>query len=511
MASSEQRVQVVTRETETEMTADAAASVETRPLPAENNHLPRTDRARLNLLARFELAVTACEVVADFITVILAAVLSYALYRSLELGKHAHYASAEHLFAVGGFALFFVLMLDRGGAYRPGNSLLRVKETERVLRVSAQSFLVILPFTFLAQFYFSRWLFLIAFALTPLMVALQKQAIHLAIRYLHLRGYGVRKVAIYGAGYTGRRVYSAMVRSPKLGLSPVAFFDNDPAKAGTSVMELGYQHRRSAPVIHGNPTKKMLTECDVTELVIAIPSISRERFLKVTSEAWEAGARISFVPGNFLSNDAPIEYANIDGLLLSSLGELRARPAYEASKRILDVVLSIVLLVLTAPLWLLLSILVRSDSKGPALFRQKRVGRDGALFDLYKFRTMYIEAPSYDYSPRAANDPRITRIGKYLRRTSLDELPQLLNVIRGEMSLVGPRPEMPFIVEQYDDRQRQRLQVKPGITGLWQLSADRAFLIHENIAYDVYYINNRGLFLDLAILIHTMLFAMRGI
>jgi lipopolysaccharide/colanic/teichoic acid biosynthesis glycosyltransferase len=124
---------------------------------------------------------------------------------------------------------------------------------------------------------------------------------------------------------------------------------------------------------------------------------------------------------------------------------------------------------------------------------------------------MYVDAPQYEYCPRSQSDPRITRWGKFLRRTSLDELPQLVNVLKGDMSLVGPRPEMPFIVEQYAERHRQRLQVKPGLTGLWQLSGDRGCLIHENIEYDLYYIQNRGVFMDFAILLHTVIFAMRGI
>jgi lipopolysaccharide/colanic/teichoic acid biosynthesis glycosyltransferase len=124
---------------------------------------------------------------------------------------------------------------------------------------------------------------------------------------------------------------------------------------------------------------------------------------------------------------------------------------------------------------------------------------------------MLVDAPAYSYSPKESQDPRITRIGRYLRKSSLDELPQLFNVIKGEMSLVGPRPEMPFIVEQYGPREEQRLDVVPGITGLWQLSADRAFLIHENLQYDLYYIRNRGFFMDLAILLHTAVFAMRGV
>jgi lipopolysaccharide/colanic/teichoic acid biosynthesis glycosyltransferase len=152
------------------------------------------------------------------------------------------------------------------------------------------------------------------------------------------------------------------------------------------------------------------------------------------------------------------------------------------------------------------------DSPGPALFVQKRVGRHGRLFDIYKFRSMYTSASRYDFSPTTSFDPRITRLGRFLRRTCLDELPQLINVLTGTMSLVGPRPEMPFIVRNYNSRQRKRLQVTPGITGMWQLSADRALPIHENVEYDLYYIRNRTFFMDIAILVHTALFAVgRGV
>jgi lipopolysaccharide/colanic/teichoic acid biosynthesis glycosyltransferase len=123
---------------------------------------------------------------------------------------------------------------------------------------------------------------------------------------------------------------------------------------------------------------------------------------------------------------------------------------------------------------------------------------------------MRVDVPKFGLHPTAADDPRVTRIGRWLRRTSLDELPQLINILKGDMSLVGPRPEMPFIVERYNARHRQRLQVTPGLTGLWQLSADRSFLIHENIQYDLYYIRHRNFFMDLAILLHTAEFAMKG-
>jgi lipopolysaccharide/colanic/teichoic acid biosynthesis glycosyltransferase len=182
---------------------------------------------------------------------------------------------------------------------------------------------------------------------------------------------------------------------------------------------------------------------------------------------------------------------------------------YAASKRTADLVISSLLLIVSAPLLALIAILIRLDSPGPALFIQKRVGRNGELFDIYKFRSMFVGSAKYERSPTTSRDPRITRIGRLLRRTSLDELPQLLNVLLGNMSLVGPRPEMPFIVRGYSEQQQQRLSVTPGITGLWQLSPCRSFPIHQNIQYDLYYIRNRTFRMDIAILLRTLFLTMR--
>jgi len=130
---------------------------------------------------------------------------------------------------------------------------------------------------------------------------------------------------------------------------------------------------------------------------------------------------------------------------------------------------------------------------------------------LWKFRTMYRETDPYAIHPQSRRDPRITIVGRVLRRTSLDELPQFWNVLRGEMSVVGPRPEMPFIAGQYTELQRERLNVRPGITGLWQISADRAVPIHENIDHDLFYIQNQSLLLDLIIIAKTFWVAIAGL
>jgi lipopolysaccharide/colanic/teichoic acid biosynthesis glycosyltransferase len=199
------------------------------------------------------------------------------------------------------------------------------------------------------------------------------------------------------------------------------------------------------------------------------------------------------------------------GLLPASVSSPAMFSTYLFFKKLFDFFSALLLLVFFLPLALVLAVLICLDSPGPAFFRQERVGKDARRFQIVKFRTMYTGTPKYAISPSTPLDVRVTRVGRLLRKTSLDELPQLWNVLCGDMSLVGPRPEMPFLVEHYDFVQKQRLQATPGITGLWQLSADRAFSILENPEYDTYYIRHRGIFLDGAILLHTVLFAMRGI
>ena len=189
--------------------------------------------------------------------------------------------------------------------------------------------------------------------------------------------------------------------------------------------------------------------------------------------------------------------------MITSVGPRSRIRRIEASMRALDVVASASALLVFAPLIGLLALLVRLDSRGPAFFVQTRVGRNGRPFRMFKLRTMVQDAELYAVAPRDGDDPRITRAGRWLRSTSLDELPQLVNVLKGEMSMVGPRPEMPFIVESYDEWQRRRLAVLPGITGLWQILGRKDLPMHQNLQYDFYYIRNRSLSLDASILLRT--------
>lgn len=180
-------------------------------------------------------------------------------------------------------------------------------------------------------------------------------------------------------------------------------------------------------------------------------------------------------------------------------------------KRLMDVIGSFFLLVVSLPVVLSAIVMIKLGSKGPALIRQRRIGRGGAPFHMWKLRSMDADTSPYARSPISDADPRLTKVGRLLRRLSIDEIPQLLNVLKGEMSLVGPRPEMPFIVAQYGPYERERLRATPGITGLWQISPARAMPIHENVELDLFYIERRNTFLDVAIMLRTVTAVVRGI
>ncbi|UPK45233.1 MULTISPECIES: sugar transferase [Paenibacillus] len=174
-------------------------------------------------------------------------------------------------------------------------------------------------------------------------------------------------------------------------------------------------------------------------------------------------------------------------------------------KPFVDFIIAAVLLLITSPVMLVAAIMIKLDSKGPVIFRQERYGKNGVKFNIYKFRTMRTDAPKYSASPTTSDDPRITRLGRLLRKTSLDELPQLLNIIKGDMSFIGPRPEMKRIVEEsYTDLERRRFLVKPGITGLWQVSEARKEPIHHNLQYDFHYISNISFKMDVTIIFKTV-------
>jgi len=453
---------------------------------------------------------TGIEIVADFLTCGFGILAAYFLAPSFSLSGATHYPMREAVAVSLSISFVAVLLLHRNGVSRGSRGLLQIRETERALRIPVQSVFIMLPLGILLNLKFFKGVFLLVLLLIPVLLILQKRALATFIRALHVRAQGEDRVIVYGIGETGKRILSALSHSPGVGLNPVAMIDDNPAFDGEWMYEMGYRQRRSVPVQRGPITSALLTSFQCRTLIVALSNLCSEQIAAAVDAANQAGVRVLFLSATELQEQKWTELIDIDGLSLAPMLEAFERWPYAIAKRMIDLAVASALLAMFAPFLLLIALLIRLDSPGPALFVQDRVGGKGELFKIYKFRSMQHGTPRYELSPTTPLDPRITRIGRFLRRNSLDELPQLFNVLLGDMSLVGPRPEMPFIVQFYTSEQWQRLQVTPGITGLWQLSGDRAFPIHENIEYDLYYIRNRGFFMDIAILIHTLFFAMRG-
>ncbi len=451
------------------------------------------------------------EGVADLLTVCLSLVVSYAIYRVLGIGVQARYSVTE--FAAGSllFALIVVFVLDRNGAYKSAGGLLRIRETACALKSCVHSFFLVMPLAFFAGRNLTRWFSGIELIVLMVMLVVEKQLMHSALDALRRHGYGRRRVIIYGAGSDGRALYSALTRSPKLGFWPVAIIDAGSGSAGVKVHASSYRRTQFLTIAPDAFQASLIRRHEADVVIVASPNIPRERLQVLVEETAKAGAALAFTTGAGFEQASTMDYVDLDGLLIFSAAFPQRRYWHEAAMRVVDVACCGLMTLLLGPLMLILAMWIRLDSPGPALFRQQRVGKDGRLFTIYKFRSMRTDLCSDRVSPDSSEDPRITRAGRWLRKTSLDELPQLLNVLKNDMALVGPRPEMPFIVAGYSPEQRQRLAVKPGLTGLWQISADRRFPIHENIHYDLYYLKHRNVFMDIAILLHTVVFASRGV
>jgi exopolysaccharide biosynthesis polyprenyl glycosylphosphotransferase len=259
--------------------------------------------------------------------------------------------------------------------------------------------------------------------------------------------------------------------------------------------------------------------CD--EIIIALPAERHEDIERIVYELQAQPVHIHIIPDSFRLALVRARAETFFGMPMVGLREPVIDGVDWAIKRTFDLLLTFAALPIVLPLMGLIALAVKLDDGGSVLFRQERVGENGRRFSMLKFRTMVVGAERLQAQVarmdaqghlvyKAPHDPRVTRVGRFLRRWSLDELPQILNVLRGEMSLVGPRPEQLFVVEQYEPWQRQRLAVPPGITGWWQVSGRSDLPMHLNTQYDLFYIRNYSLWLDLKILWLTAGVVLRG-
>ncbi len=332
----------------------------------------------------------------------------------------------------------------------------------------------------------------------------------IAIRFLarsaRRRGYNTRRFAVAGHGPLAREIVRAMTAHPEWGYAFAGYVvDGAPPEALDRRKILG-------PL---GSLARLLKTAVLDEVIFVVPHDRLPAVEAAVLECEEQGVSARVCMDLFATRISSLAVEDLDGIPLLALSTVPQDPFALATKRALDVVLSALALLVLSPLFLAVAIAIRLDSPGPVFFRQRRVGMNGREFTLLKFRSMYQDAQARLDALRARNevsgpvfkmkdDPRVTRVGRFIRRTSVDELPQFWNVLRGQMSVVGPRPPIPSEVEQYERRHLRRLSVKPGITCTWQVSGRSSIGFDRWMELDLSYIDNWSLWHDVKILARTI-------
>lgn len=364
---------------------------------------------------------------------------------------------------------------------------------------------------FYRQFSYSRLWILFAWVLSIVLVLVSRGIMRVAHRALRARGVDLTPALIVGTGPEARDLVRVLRGHPETGQCPVAFVD------GAAVAEVD-----GLPVVGGPDTLlAAVRQTGAHQVIIALPPEERKTILQVAAVCQEASVPFAIVPDLYtlVASGASVEL--VDRLPLLTLHRSPLTGWGRRLKDTLDIVGAFVGVIITLPLWIVIAVLVVTGTPGPVFYRQKRVGKAGVPFFAWKFRTMIRGAEEhlarneqmrerFSAAFKLPDDPRVTQIGRWLRRTSLDELPQLFNVMKGEMSLVGPRPITEDELRKYGPWERRLLCVKPGLTGLWQVLRRDWPDYTQRVRLDMYYIDHWSVGLDLKILLRTLPSIVRG-
>ena len=374
-----------------------------------------------------------------------------------------------------------------------------VDETLAVVVASSLSTLLLIGLlSFWRAYSFNRPLLLIFLVLDVLFVALCRLGIWRYLETIWSAGVGVRRALVVGAGHGGKAVVDKLLDHPATGIKPIGFADDDPQKSGSD--------HRGVPVLGTTAdVTGLLSRHEVDTVFLALPVEAHRTMLRILKEVGNEMVDLRVVPDLFQYVTFKAGVEDFDGLPVINLTQVPLEGWNSLVKRTMDVVLSGAGLVLLALVYPFVALAIWLEDRGPAFYTQVRMGLDGRSFRIIKFRSMMVDAEAQTGATWAQeNDPRRTRVGAFLRATSLDELPQLVNVFRGDMSLVGPRPERPEFVQEFKEKFPQymlRHRVRAGITGWAQVHGWRGNTsLSKRIEYDLYYIENWSLALDLKIL-----------
>ena len=410
--------------------------------------------------------------------------------------------------------VIWALSLLLGSVYVPRHVVFWVEEFQRVLLSHTVAALCFAGLLYMIKRDLSRLTFVYFYLLVLVGLLGYRVLLRGWYRLRRTQGAGVTRILIVGAGKVGMDVVLQLDRQHWSSLQVIGFLDDDQDKQDT--LCAGY------PVIGClDDACRVIKAEAIDEVILTLPLHAHERMRNLVVRLQELPVHIHVVPDYF---DLALHGAGIEtigGIPMIGLRDPAIEGFQRFVKRLMDLTLAGIGLLFLWPVMLVIAILIKLEDGGPILYRGPRIGENGRPFHMLKFRSMMVNADKLQAAInqtdeqgrlifKHATDPRITRIGRFLRRTSLDELPQLINVLRGDMSLVGPRPELPWLVEKYDSWQRKRFAVPQGMTGWWQVNGRSDNPMHLNTEQDLYYIQHYSLWLDIQILWRTIAVVLRG-
>ncbi len=425
----------------------------------------------------------------------------------------------DHFALAGIMGLFFLILMHKTGVYNASHRSSFVPEFARLVNVVFLTLVFgVVMSSFIGRFVISRIVLFGSQALLLPTLTCWRFVRHRQIERLLTRGYQRRIALVVGAGKVGRYLASFLADYPTFGVAVIGFLDDrlgNPGPSGDATL--------SVPILGAvSDFKTVAVKEQVNYIYITIPS-ERSKIAGLVEDAYDLGITVHVVPELFDLLVREVEFGTVGSLPVLRLLRPTLSGWEKFLKRVEDLVIASVMLLVFAPVMALIALAIKLDSAGPIIYWQRRHGQYGRLFGLYKFRSMYADADETKHRVAAqkwmtssepldkqrklyklTEDDRVTRVGRWIRKSNLDELPQLWNVLRGQMSLVGPRPPVPYEYEEYEKYHRKRLLSKPGITGLWQVSGLHKLSFEEMVLLDIRYINEWSVWMDLWIIGKTI-------
>ncbi len=476
-------------------------------------------RRRALRASQLDLVSQVVALMCDLSSAAIAFYLAYQVRYGIELGGEILPADREpfqtFLRPLFVSVVLVLLIFSLRGMYRfrRGSSLL-----DDMLRVSGGFTTVmagVVLLAFFLRFAPSRLVFLYAWILGILLMMGHRALARFAQRMLWKRGIGVDRVLVVGEGQTGRRIMQAISGSPHLGYQLAGFAGADDLGESINVATEGGV-RTLARLGCSSDVPGIVARHDIDEVIILPVNGSQASVLDIVQQCREGVVQFRLVPDVLQFSLDRVHLSEIGGVPIIGIKDASIRGWNAFWKRSIDVLTASTVLVLAAIPMLVVALIVRTDTPGPVLYRQTRVGKDGKPFTMMKFRCMVKNADEMWADLLSATgeadarlfklklDPRMTRSGRWLRRYSLDELPQFVHILSGEMSVIGPRPPLPLEVESYDEWHHQRFLVKPGLTGLWQVNGRSSLTFDEMVRLDLYYAENWSPWMDVKIMLRTL-------